>query len=87
MSILYKPVKIETAEQAESYPLGTVATASFDYSRERSVDGWAESEEGRAYGPDEMIGFVAFVPVKAVAETVSPDAVTYVRHVTAWEEA
>lgn len=87
MSTLYKPVKIETAEQAESYPLGTVAAASFDYSRERSVDGWAESENGRAYSHDEMIGFVAFVPVKAVAETVSPDAVTYVRHVTAWEEA
>ena len=87
MNTLFEPVKIETAEQAESYPLGTVATASFDYSRERSVDGWAESEEGRAYGHDEMIGFVAFAPVKAVTEYVSPDAVTYVRYVTPWEEA
>lgn len=87
MTILYKPVKIETTEQAESYPLGTVAAASFDYSRERSVDGWAESENGRAYGHDEMIGFVAFVPIEAVEEHVAPDAITYSRYVTAWEEA
>ena len=89
MTMLYKPVKIESAGQAEAMPDGSVA-ASNPAAREAFVkDGrsWLHTHSRREFTNGSMIGLEALVPIEAVEEHVAPDAITYARYVTAWEEA
>ena len=87
MTTLYKPVLIETAEQAEALPEGTVATSEFGFAREKWCGGWTGADDDALYDHLHMLGWVALVPIEAEEEHVAPDAITYSRYVTAWEEA
>ena len=92
MTTLYRPVLIESAEQAEALPIGTIAILR-DGTRIRQT----LTRTGNRLGPWEMdmrgyrhalvVGFTALVPIEAEEEYVAPDAITYSRYVTAWEEA
>ena len=94
MTTLYKPVKIESAEQAEALPRGTVATYGEKSAKLTAHhvghvgtrgDVWLCIGE---FMPNaDMVGWTALVPIEAVEEYVAPDAITYSRYVTAWEEA
>ena len=94
MTTLYRPVLIESAEQAEALPVGTVAygpeTGGLVGIRapESSYFPWHCSFEHdpTAYS-SEVVGWTALVPIEAEEEYVAPDAITYTRYVTAWEEA
>ena len=98
MTTLYRPVLIESAEQAEALPLGATSVAVDEQGQPyqasiRVRGGWHCTGEAATDGstwlapPDVMIGDTALVPVEAVEEHVAPDAITYSRYVTAWEEA
>ncbi len=93
MTTLYKPVLIETAEQAEALPAFTVARYIDGDVRAaiKTIDGLWESIPGfygeEAYFPEDFIGWTALVPIEAEEQHVAPDAITYSRYVTAWEEA
>ena len=92
MTVIYVPVRIESAEQAEALPEGTLA-------RHAAGSGMDHAHKVRPLGRDvwvavggnctnaEMVGWSALVPVEAEEEHVAPDAITYSRYVTAWEEA
>lgn len=72
MTIIYREVAIESAEQAEALPLGTVAThtddqGQIDQTALRIRGGWEFSgvERSPGYFPaDEGIGLVALVPTE-----------------------
>ena len=93
MTTLYKPVKIESAEQAEALPAFAVARYIDGDTRAaiKTIDGIWESIPGfygeEAHFSEDMIGWTALVPIEAEEEHVAPDAITYSRYVTAWEEA
>ena len=98
MTTLYKPVLIESAEQAEALPVGTVAIDLDSQGQPRQASirvrcGWYCTGEVEADGSpwlaphDVMAGDTALVPIEAEGEHVAPDAITYSRYVTAWEEA
>ena len=93
MTTLYKPVLIESAEQAEALALGTIATREDYYPAEKWLH---DTDDSRAviwgdtvapFDHEDMVGWTALVPIEAVEEHVAPDAITYSRYVTAWEEA
>ena len=89
MTILYKPAKIKSAEQAEALPDGSVAVSN-PAAREAFVkDGhsWLHTHSRREFTNGSMIGLEALVPIEAEEQYVAPDAITYSRYVTAWEEA
>ncbi len=90
MTVLYKPVLIESAEQAEALPVGTVAT----HDAHMPLEKWSDPEEGATWGyldesieHADLVGWTALVPIEAVEEHVAPRLITYSRYVTAWEEA
>ena len=87
MTTLYRPVLIESAEQAEALPEGTAATSDFDFVRERCISGWTGGDGQKLYRHAAMVGWTALVPIEAEEEHVAPDAITYTRYVTAWEAA
>ena len=98
MTTLYKPVLIESAEQAEALPVGTVAIDLDSQGQPRQASirvrcGWYCTGEVEADGSpwlaphDAMAGDYALAPIEAEEEHVAPDAITYSRYVTAWEEA
>ena len=66
MSILYKPVKIESAEQAEALPDGTMAQHPEMWSREKYEGRWHDGTAVRSAG--EMTGWTALVPIEAEEE-------------------
>ena len=76
MSILYKPVKIESAAQAEALPLFTIATiedspvTGYPEVARKIVNGWRNRDlvDGRIPHAD-MIGWTALVPIEAEEET------------------
>ena len=92
MTTLYRPVLIESTEQAAQMPEGTLA-------RHAAGPGMDHAHKARPLGRDlwlavggnctnaEMVGWTALMPIEAVEEYVAPDAITYTRYVTAWEEA
>ena len=94
---LYRPVLIESAEQAEALPIGTVATdlGSTIISAAVRTDvglGWFVSGDEMTDMHEHMVGWTALVPIEAEEETV--DASTWAtpgrtitRLVTRWEEA
>ena len=75
MSILYKPVKIESAAQAEALPLFTIATiedspvTGYPEVARKIVNGWRNRDlvDGRIPHAD-MIGWTALVPIEAEEE-------------------
>ena len=73
MSTLYKPVLIESAEQAEALPVGTMAqTYSVAHDIEVCVKDWDNAWLG-THGPGAftdlgMVGFTALVPIEAEEE-------------------
>ena len=93
MTTIYVPRLIESAEQAEKLPAFTVARYIDGDVRAaiKTIDGLWESILGfhgeEAHFPEDFIGWTALVPIEAEEEYVAPDAVTYTRYVTAWEEA
>ena len=91
MTTLYRPVLIESAEQAEALPKGSVV---FDGD---PVDGDTYANEGGEWRTNGYPGLLsealdlgfavtALVPIEAEEQHVSPDAITYARYVTPWEE-
>ena len=79
MNILYKPVKIESAEQAEALPVGTVAIDLDSQGQPRQASirvrcGWYCTGEVAADGSpwlaphDAMAGDTALVPIEAEEE-------------------
>ena len=75
MTTLYKPVLIETAEQAEALPEGTIAThpESLPIPIELSHDP-DEGVSGYGIGTDliwceDLVGWTALVPIEAEEET------------------
>ena len=74
MTTLYKPVLIETAEQAEALPIGTVTLPPARHSG-RAVatvkcdDGfWRETGEAQPFTGPEMLDEIALVPIEAEEE-------------------
>ena len=74
MTTLYKPVKIESAEQAEALPAFTVARYIDGDTRAaiKTIDGIWESIPGfygeEAHFSEDMIGWTALVPIEAEEE-------------------
>ena len=90
MTTLYRPVLIESVEQAEHLPVGTVAMHRIGPGAAVRVGyglGWSMGGEEMSEHHSHMVGWTALVPIEAVEEYVAPDAITYSRYVTAWEEA
>ena len=84
MTVIYVPRLIESAEQAEALPEGSLVRdvrSGFDYRARHALGGYLQADL------DAGVDVEALVPVEAVEEHVAPDAITYSRYVTAWEEA
>lgn len=92
MTTLYRPVLIESAEQAEALPVGTVALQSWGHgttARTLTNGRWI-TPSGAALPHVEAVGFTALVPIEAEEETLwsgSRHLYTQTRFVTPWEEA
>ena len=89
MTSLYHTVLIESAEQAEALPDGAVLIREGHFAFQKYKGRFVSADPhdlpvGAAW---EVIGWSALVPIEAVEEHVAPDAITYSRYVTAWEEA
>ena len=89
MTTLYKPVLIETVEQAEALPEGTVLIREDHFAFQKYAGRFVSADPhdlpiAHAW---EVVGWTALVPIEAEEEHVAPDAITYTRYVTAWEEA
>ena len=91
MTTLYKPVLIESAEQAEALdwktPIQIVLARTQEVHDVRLFEDFAEDFWPDALEPGNRWVYVALVPIEAEEEHVAPDAITYTRYVTAWEEA
>ena len=102
MTILYKPVKIETAEQAEALPEGSLVRdvrSGFDYRARHALGGYLQADL------DAGVDVEALVHIEAEEEKVrdiSPEVGAYgpddeipehylgpprTRYTTPWEEA
>ena len=92
MTTLYKPVLIESAEQAEALPEGAIMflPAGPYVWTARDPGGEFLDHYGRPWhfeNTQDDEPFTALVPAEAEEQHVAPDAITYSRYVTAWEEA
>lgn len=72
MTTLYHPVLIESVEQAEALPDGTVAFQSWGHgtTARTLTDGRWITPSGAALPHAEVVGFTALVPIEAEEETV-----------------
>lgn len=77
MTTLYRPVLIESAEQAEALPARTpVLMGPFVAHRPRGNQGWAVTDAGGEYSSEELIAAhshlnpTALVPIEAEEETL-----------------
>ena len=101
MTTLYRPVPIESAEQAETLPEGTIITHAGNYPQEKFGGLWGREGNSSASLAEEE-GWTALVPIEAEEETteqiqvylgvahIGPRSVTPApsrRLVTPWEEA
>ena len=84
---LCRPVLIETAEQAEAMPEGAIAMYPHGHFTKTNEGRWLSPRGGVQSTAGGLVGYVALVPIEAEAQYVAPDAMTYTRYVTAWEEA
>ena len=98
MTTLYRPVLIESADQAEALPLGMVATSPVIDAVAIRVGyglGWSVSGDEMSDQHAHMVGWTALVPIEAEEETrhglvglIDPAAPHDERRlVTPWEEA
>lgn len=102
MTTLYKPVLIETVEQAEALPVGTVATdlGTSIVSAAVRTDvglGWFVSGDEMTDMHEHLVGWTALVPIEAEEETRDhpgimlptdpPRHPQQTRLVTTWEPA
>ena len=92
MTTLYRPVLIETAEQAEALPEGTVAFQSWGHgtTARTLTDGRWITPSGAALPHAEVAGMQALVSIAAEEETMWEDSAyfrTQTRLVTPWEHA
>ena len=75
MTTLYKPALIETVEQAEALPIGTVTLPPARHSRSavatvKCDDGfWRETGNEQPFTDPEMLDEIALVPIEAEEET------------------
>lgn len=95
MTTLYKPVKIESAKQAETLPDGTIAFAPVStdphWAEVRERQGGEHDAEwwGRETTHAEMVGWTALVPIEAEEVEVVGFATGRTRNMLAipWESA
>lgn len=103
MTTLYRPVLIESAEQAEALPAGTLARhsegAGMDHAHKiAAMPGLMGSHWVSSMGVESnaaMVGWTALVPIEAVEEREDTSEFDWdgfvvresVRLVTPWEEA
>ena len=96
MTTLYRPVLIESAEQAEALPLVTLATAGHIPRIARKSRPVQWDSTGGSFGNRHMIGWTALVPIEAEEEFQDIDAYEasghmrrhhLTRYTTPWEEA
>lgn len=72
MSTLYRPVRIETAEQAEALPIGTVAINGGLAACKSDRYSW-DCNGGHEETPNaRMVGWTALVPVEAHTQDHAP---------------
>lgn len=77
MTTLYRSVLIESAEQAEALPLGTIAAPmyedgpDFTYAlvRQEAYEPWCNSDGSHARGHGDLDGFAALVPIELREQT------------------
>lgn len=96
--ILYKPVLIESAEQAEALPVGTYAKneettpSGTWYAPPRVNIGRGMWSGDDLYRSADMVGWTALVPIEVeegidTIQTGAEHSYTRTRYVTTWEEA
>ena len=91
MTTLYKPVLIESAEQAETLPEGTIATHDEHWPAVRCTPNrWESSARDMKHA--DMVGWTALVPIEAeegtdTIQTGAEHSYTRTRYVTPWEAA
>lgn len=94
MTTLYRPVLIESAEQAEALPEGTVATDPDVWPVEKFQDRWENDADRFDHG--QMVGWTALVPIEAEEHVErhwcsfkcpGPHNVSRAIYRTPWEEA
>ena len=92
MTTLYKPVLIESAEQAEALPIGTVGPEPphlYAYIK-KARNYWRGTGDDAALTDYEMLPFTALVPIEAEEEMdtdyyMGGDGSPMRRYVTPWE--
>ena len=92
MTTLYKPVLIESAEQAEALPIGTVGHEPphlYAYIK-KARSYWRGTGDDAALTDYEMLPFTALVPIEAEEEMATDyymggDGSPMRRYVTPWE--
>ena len=96
MSTIYIPVPIESAEQAEALPVGTVALVRDDTEEAVAAKTWSDVWRIAGYWPDypnsDAVGWTALVPIEAEEEMdtdyyTGGDGSPVRRLVTPWEYA
>ncbi len=78
MTVLFKPLLIETAEQAEALPIGTVAVRDYfnegddyhhyDCARKIDPDTWFQILDHDEFANGLVLGWTALVPIEAEEE-------------------
>lgn len=92
MTTLYRPVLIESAEQAEALPEDTVAIRPQYFACEKQCGVWRNTDAA-LLGNRDLVGFTALVPIEAEEESgakgdgESEDFYLVRRLVTPWESA
>ena len=71
MTTLYRPVLIETAEQAEALPEGTIIIHAENYPQEKFAGLWGRAGNSSQQLADEE-GWSALVPIEAEKEETVP---------------
>ena len=90
MTVLYKPVRIESAEQAEALPEGAIATHDEHWPVVRCTPNrWESSARDMEHA--ELVGWTALVPIEAEEEwgeqaIAEGEFISVARLVTPWEE-
>ena len=74
MTLLYKPVLISSAEQAEALPIGTLATTGHIPRIARKSRPVQRDSTGGSFGNRHMNGWTALVPIEAEVQAAKADA-------------
>ena len=68
MATLYKPVLIESAEQAEALPTGTIAMWNHGHFTMTNEGRWLSPRGGVQSTARGLVGYTALVPIEAKGE-------------------